>query len=43
MTTLAAAAGIALILLVPWEGFETIVLPRRVTHQLRPDTPLLHC
>lgn len=35
MTTLAAAAGIALILLVLWEGFETIVLPRRVTRQLR--------
>ena len=35
MTTLAAAAGIALILLVLWESFETIVLPRRVTRQLR--------
>jgi len=35
MTTLAAAAGIALILLVLWEGFETIVLPRRVTRQIR--------
>jgi len=35
MTGLAAAAGIALILLVLWEGFETIVLPRRVTRQIR--------
>ena len=35
MTVLAAAAGIALILLVLWEGFETIVLPRRVTRQIR--------
>lgn len=35
MTTLAAAAGIVLILLVLWDGFETIVLPRRVTRQLR--------
>jgi hypothetical protein len=35
MTTLAAAAGIALILLVLWDAFETIVLPRRVTRQIR--------
>ena len=35
MTTLAAAAGIALILLVLWDGFETIVLPRLVTRRLR--------
>ncbi|MDP9263406.1 MAG: potassium channel family protein [Acidobacteriota bacterium] len=35
MTTLAAAAGIALILLVLWDSFETIVLPRRVTRQIR--------
>ena len=35
MTGLAAASGIALILLVLWEGFETIVLPRRVTRQIR--------
>ncbi|HEV2020996.1 MAG TPA: potassium channel family protein [Terriglobales bacterium] len=35
MTAVAAAAGIALILLVLWEGFETIVLPRRVTRQIR--------
>ena len=35
MTTLAATAGVVLILLVLWDGFETIVLPRRVTRQLR--------
>jgi len=35
MTALAAAAGIALILLVLWDSFETIVLPRRVTRQIR--------
>ncbi|MGH7410918.1 MAG: two pore domain potassium channel family protein, partial [Candidatus Methylomirabilis sp.] len=35
MTGFAAAAGIALILLALWDGFETIVLPRRVTRQIR--------
>lgn len=35
MTAVAAVAGVALILLVLWEGFETIVLPRRVTRQIR--------
>lgn len=35
MTVLAAAAGITLILLVLWDAFETIVLPRRVTRQIR--------
>ncbi len=30
-----AAAGAALILAVLWDGFETIVLPRRVTRRLR--------
>src|SRR5574340_685474 len=35
MSELAAAAGVALILLVLWEAFETIVLPRRVTRQIR--------
>ena len=35
MTTLAAVAGIALILLVLWDSFETIILPRRVTRQIR--------
>src|SRR5215467_9774990 len=32
---LAILAGIILILLVLWEAFETIVLPRRVTRQFR--------
>jgi hypothetical protein len=31
----AAMLGVALILLVLWEGFETIVLPRRVTRRFR--------
>ena len=31
----AAILGVALILLVLWEGFETIVLPRRVTRRFR--------
>jgi hypothetical protein len=31
----ATISGIALILLVLWEGFETIVLPRRVTRRFR--------
>jgi hypothetical protein len=31
----AIIAGIALILLVLWEGFETVVLPRRVTRRFR--------
>jgi Ion channel len=35
MTIVAIIAGIALILLVLWEGFETIVLPRRVTRRFR--------
>lgn len=35
MTTLAAIFGMTLILLVLWEGFETIVLPRRVTRRFR--------
>ncbi|MGA2193319.1 MAG: potassium channel family protein [Nitrospirota bacterium] len=35
MTTLAAVSGIALILVVLWDGFETIVLPRRVTRKIR--------
>lgn len=32
---LAALAGLFLILLIAWEGFETIILPRSVTRQLR--------
>jgi len=35
LTVLAATAGIVLILLVLWDSFETIVLPRRVTRQIR--------
>jgi hypothetical protein len=31
----AAISGIALIILVRWKGFETIVLPRRVTRRFR--------
>jgi hypothetical protein len=35
VTIAAAILGVALILLVLWEGFETIVLPRRVTRRFR--------
>ena len=35
MTVLVATFGLFLILLVLWEGFETIVLPRRVTRRFR--------
>ena len=35
MNVLAAIAGLLLILVALWEGFETIVLPRRVTRQIR--------
>ncbi len=35
MATVAIIAGTALIILVLWEGFETIVLPRRVTRRFR--------
>ena len=35
MTIAAAIFGVFLILLVLWEGFETIVLPRRVTRRFR--------
>lgn len=35
MTIAATIFGIALILLVLWEGFETIILPRRVTRRFR--------
>ena len=30
-----AIAGLALIIVVLWEGFETVVLPRRVTRRFR--------
>lgn len=32
---LAAIAGVAVIAVIVWDGFETIVLPRRVTRRLR--------
>jgi len=35
MEIVASISGIGLILLVLWEGFETIVLPRRVTRRFR--------
>ncbi len=35
MTIVATVSGIALVLLVLWEGFETIILPRRVTRRFR--------
>jgi hypothetical protein len=35
VTILAAILGVVLILVVLWEGFETIVLPRRVTRRFR--------
>lgn len=35
MTILAGLLGLFLMLIVIWEGFETIILPRSVTRQLR--------
>jgi Ion channel len=35
MAIIATISGITLILLVLWEGFETIILPRRVTRRFR--------
>jgi ion channel len=35
MAIIASFSGITLILLVLWEGFETIILPRRVTRRFR--------
>ena len=35
MTVFAGLLGLFLVLLVIWEGFETIILPRLVTRQLR--------
>ncbi|MBI5440162.1 MAG: two pore domain potassium channel family protein [Deltaproteobacteria bacterium] len=35
MAVFSLAAGVLLVLLVIWEGFETIILPRRVTRRFR--------
>ena len=35
MTIFAGLLGLFLMILVIWEGFETIILPRSVTRQLR--------
>lgn len=35
MTILAAILGVALICIILWDAFETIVLPRRVTRKIR--------
>jgi hypothetical protein len=35
MEILARIIGIALVLVILWDGFETIILPRRVTRQVR--------
>ncbi len=35
MTIVAAVAGVTLIVVILWEGFETIILPRRVTRRFR--------
>ena len=35
MAILAALTGLSLIIVVLWEGFETIILPRRVTRRFR--------
>ena len=35
MRVAALVAGIALVVLVLWEAFETLVLPRRVSRRLR--------
>jgi hypothetical protein len=35
MAIIAIIAGVAMIFLVLWEGFETVVLPRRVTRRFR--------
>ncbi len=43
MTALAAIAGTALLLLVLWEAFETIVLPRRVTRRVRLTSLFYRC
>ncbi len=38
MKPLAALLGVALILIILWDAFETIILPRRVTRRLRLTT-----
>src|SRR6185295_11141004 len=35
MKTVAVIVGVALILIILWDAFETIILPRRVTRRLR--------
>ena len=35
MAVIASVCGIALIVVVLWEGFETIILPRRVIRRFR--------
>ena len=35
MKSLVAIAGILLVLIILWDAFETIILPRRVTRRLR--------
>jgi hypothetical protein len=36
MRALAAVAGVAVVLVILWDAFEALVLPRRVTRRLRP-------
>src|SRR6185295_6549321 len=35
MKTVAVIVGVTLILIILWDAFETIILPRRVTRRLR--------
>ena len=35
MTILAAVAGVMLILIILFDAFETVILPRRVTRRVR--------
>ena len=35
MRPLVAIAGVALILVILWDAFETVILPRRVTRRIR--------
>jgi hypothetical protein len=35
MAVVASVCGVVLIAVVLWEGFETIILPRRVTRRFR--------
>ena len=41
MSLLAIAAGVALLVIVLWDAFETIVLPRRASFRTPPDAALL--